>query len=231
MRSSAKLTTIPISGLKTALYFAGSVVTAMILGTFVEWLLIAWGFERFTWEEPLFPWMLIPAGILGIVAVRLWGDHEAAWTWVLGFLWLVVGACLLASDWQESPGDTRTRFAYVAANLFGPTDNCSADTECLYTVIFTAPLMCSIAFSAISLLGLRSRNTERFINQVQYSRLLLITGSILAIIGSSALFLIGRSGPLIMWLYRGVAAVPLVIGALLVVNQLQLRNRIQRSSS
>jgi len=40
----------------------------------------------------------------------------------------------------------KTRFAYLIANLFGPTDKCSG-SECLGELIFTMPFTASVMYS------------------------------------------------------------------------------------
>src|SRR6266404_2394155 len=42
----------------------------------------------------------------------------------------------------------KTRFAYLIANLFGPTDKCSG-SECLSELIFTMPFTASVMYSSV----------------------------------------------------------------------------------
>jgi hypothetical protein len=76
-------------------------------------------------------------------------QHAAAWIWTIGVVWLAFG--IYDTAWGSDAWDARwspekTRFAYVIANLFGPTDRCSG-SECLGELIFTTPFTATVLYS------------------------------------------------------------------------------------
>ncbi len=75
--------------------------------------------------------------------------RAAAWTWVIGAIWLAFGIYDLAwggDGWDPRWSAEKTRFAYVIAQLFGPTGKCSS-SECAGILIFTMPFTASVMYS------------------------------------------------------------------------------------
>jgi hypothetical protein len=65
---------------------------------------------------------------------------------VIGLIWMAFGVCTLANAWSPAWSHEPNRWAYAEGNLLGPTDRCGA-SECLDTLMYTAPFIISIAYS------------------------------------------------------------------------------------
>ena len=63
----------------------------------------------------------------------------------------------------------------------------------------------------------------------QYNPVLVLMGTFFIIAGSYGLIIMGLSGPLIVWLLRGIPAIFVAVGLVIVVRQLKLRSDRQSS--
>jgi hypothetical protein len=109
--------------------------------------------------EPFAPGTALVALLTGYFVVsRGQSRRAAAWMWTVGVVWLAFGIYDMAwgSDaWDPTWSTEKTRFAYVIAELFGPTDKCSG-SECLGELIFTMPFAASVMYSIGAYIKLRS---------------------------------------------------------------------------
>jgi hypothetical protein len=91
----------------------------------------------------LSPFVAVVAAILGLlVALRL-HDRESVWVWVPGVIWFALGAYDVG--WPAS-ASLSSNFSSAVATLFEGRDKC-AESECLYELFYTTPLVCSITYS------------------------------------------------------------------------------------
>lgn len=124
------------------LKFGGVVLISMTFGFFPESGLGS-SLYRNTIFEAIFPFITAIAGLLGFLAASKWRDREAMWVWIPGVLWFAMG--VYETGWQLGASPS-THISVAIANLFGPGDKC-AQSECIYELFYTAPMMCSIACS------------------------------------------------------------------------------------
>jgi hypothetical protein len=107
---------------------------------------------------PFPPGIALVALLSGYFVVSRGQSRRAAgWTWAVGAIWLAFGIYDYAwgSDaWDPRWSTEKTRFAYVIADLFGPTDKCSA-SECVGVFLFTMPFTASIMYSIGAYIKLR----------------------------------------------------------------------------
>jgi hypothetical protein len=97
--------------------------------------------------EPFAPAIAATGLVLGIAfSGRLKNGQGASWAWVFGLLWLAIGIYDFRRSWNPAWSTQRSSWAYMMANLFGPTSAC-AESECLGEVFFTVPLTASITYS------------------------------------------------------------------------------------
>jgi hypothetical protein len=101
--------------------------------------------------QAIFPFMTVSAGLLGFLLASKWHDRDSVWVWIPGVLWFAMG--VYETGWQMGAAPSN-HISGAVANLFGPRNKC-AESECLYELLVTAPLMCSIAYSLIAWLTLR----------------------------------------------------------------------------
>ncbi len=93
------------------------------------------------------PIIALAAFLLGyFVSFRILSLRAAAWAWIPGLAWLIVGVRELSSGWSPSWSPEKTVAGFVLANLFGSTVKCSG-SECLYELVFTTPFAASITYS------------------------------------------------------------------------------------
>jgi hypothetical protein len=103
--------------------------------------------------EAFFPFITAVPALLGFLVAIRWRDRESVWVWIPGMLWFAAG--VYETGWQLGAAPS-THISVAIANLFGPRDKC-AQSECIYELFFTAPLMCSIAYSLTAWVTLRFR--------------------------------------------------------------------------
>jgi hypothetical protein len=132
-------------------HFALSAITAIIIGLPIEARFSS--FYKNSWIEPLSPCTAVVAGLLGFLVARWWGDRRAFWVWVAGLVWFVFGLHESYSGWSPA-WFHETRAQYTFDTLLGPGTRCSG-SECLGELIFTAPLVCSVAYSVCAWVTLR----------------------------------------------------------------------------
>ncbi len=136
----------------TLLHFVSVVVVSMSLGFIPEGTI--GNLYHGTPAEPFFPFMTAIAALLGLAVAHFRRDTRAVWTWIPGLLWFALGAYDLSSggagQWVGS-----TRAKYLFENLL--TDRC-ADTECLYELFVTAPLVTSAAYALTSWITLQAHS-------------------------------------------------------------------------
>jgi hypothetical protein len=119
---------------------AGSVFVGFVPEYFLSRFYYNTGIEAYS------PAIAVSAFLVGYyVSFRLKNMRNAAWTWVVGILWLTFGAIRLTSSWGPSSSGM-SAWAYVAANLFGPARGCGPP-ECFYEIIFTTPCTASVMYS------------------------------------------------------------------------------------
>jgi hypothetical protein len=124
-------------------YFV-AVAGSMLIG-FLPQLLLS-GYDS-TGLEAYSPVIAFVAFLLGcFLSPRIRKGQAAIFVWVLGALWLVYGMYDSMSGWSASGYSEKTRWSYMLANLFGPSNKCSA-TECLGELLFTAPFTASLTYS------------------------------------------------------------------------------------
>lgn len=127
-----------------AQYFV-AVVGAMIIG-FLPEVLLSRGYYN-TAFAPFSPAIASIAFFLGYFASpRIRKGQAAAFVWVVGLLWLIYGMYDSVGYWSASWSPEKTRWSYMLANLFGPTDKCSG-SECIGELIFTTPFAASVMYS------------------------------------------------------------------------------------
>jgi|ERR1700730_9772075 len=128
--------------LRIIIKFGGVVLVSMVFGVFPE---IGLGSSLYgnTVLEAIFPFVTATAGLLGFLVASRWHDRESVWVWVPGVIWFAMG--FYETGWQLGAAPS-THISVAIANLFGSKDKC-AESECLYELVMTAPLMCSIAYS------------------------------------------------------------------------------------
>jgi hypothetical protein len=134
-------------------HYVAAVVGSMLLGLVPEGLL-----SNAYVNTPLStfpPFILASAALLGYFVNRRFGHRTALFIWGVALGWFALGFWELCRNWSPAWDYHRTRWAYAAANLFGPTPRCSG-TECMYELFFTFPLATSCVYSLFALLGLRS---------------------------------------------------------------------------
>ncbi|HEX4076198.1 MAG TPA: hypothetical protein VHX49_12430 [Candidatus Acidoferrales bacterium] len=137
LKGLQRLAMFPIG---VVLHFAGVVLVSSV-GAILDGLLGLWLYRGIP-LGPVAPIATIFAAVLGFLVSRSWRDKRAIWVWVPALLWFS------ASLHEMSGAPFRTWFE----NLL--TNNC-ADTECFYEVIFTAPLIWSVAYSLASWITLK----------------------------------------------------------------------------
>jgi hypothetical protein len=98
------------------------------------------------------PFLLVPAAALGYAVARWLKLREAVWAWIPAVIWFGAGAYEVASGLHVGHHSTLTN---LFDNLLAPTDKC-AGSECVYELIYTTPLACSVAYSLVSWLTLRT---------------------------------------------------------------------------
>jgi hypothetical protein len=100
-----------------------------------------------TGVEPYSPMIATIALLLGYFAARLIFDGRAATSiWIIGLAWMIFGIYDTTRNWSASWSPEKTRWAYMMANLFGPTLKCSG-SECLGELFLTTPFTASITYS------------------------------------------------------------------------------------
>jgi hypothetical protein len=128
---------------------------AMVLGMLVGFI------PQFVWAKLVSPpysntgfvvdlpvgFLLASFGIGYIGVAKFDASRAACYAWVVGVCWLCFG--LIGSDgaWSWSPGWTRlSRWDYAFSQMFAFPHGCG-ETECLGTLVYTAPAFCTIGFS------------------------------------------------------------------------------------
>ena len=139
-------------------YFVG-VGGSFVIGS----LLDAW-FGRFyhnTGLEPYSPAIAVTAFALGyFLSSRVLSGRAAEFVWILGLLWMSLGIYGTLEYWSPNWSPEKTRWSYVLANLFSPTTKCS-DTDCFSELLFTTPLMASVAYSIGAYMRAHGQRGER----------------------------------------------------------------------
>ncbi len=137
-----------------------AVAGAMIIGFLPEALLSRAYYN--TGIEPYSPAIALTAFLLGyFVSPRVRKGQAATFVWVVGLLWLIYGMYDSVGYWSASWSPEKTRWAYMLADLFGPTDKCSG-SECMGELIFTTPFAASVMYSiAAYIRKRRSTSTGR----------------------------------------------------------------------
>jgi hypothetical protein len=93
----------------------------------------------------LFPGTAVVAFLAGVfLSNRIRHGRGGLWVWIIGTFWMAFGIYGLAESWSPTWSSQPTRWEYARANLLGP--DCHS-TECLGTVINTAPFIASICYS------------------------------------------------------------------------------------
>jgi hypothetical protein len=141
--------------IKVLFKFAGVVLVSMVFGFALEAGLGSTLYGN-TVLEAFFPFMTAIAALLGFLVAIRWRDREAVWVWIPGVLWFAVG--VYETGWRSGAAPS-TQVSVAIANLFGSRDRC-AESECLYELFHTAPLMCSIAYSLTAWLTLKFRTSN-----------------------------------------------------------------------
>jgi hypothetical protein len=136
--------------LRIAIKFGGVVLVSMMFGFFPEAGLGSSLYGN-TVLEAVFPFMTVSAGLLGFLVATRWHDRDSVWVWIPGVLWFAMG--VYETGWQMG-GAASTHISIALANLFGPRNKC-AESECIYEMLATAPLMCSTTYSFITWLTLK----------------------------------------------------------------------------
>lgn len=136
--------------LRIIIKFAGVVLVSLAFGIFPE---IGLGSSLYgnTVLEAIFPFVTATAGLLGFLVASRWQDRESVWVWVPGVIWFAMG--FYETGWLSGAAPS-THISVAIANLFGSWDKC-AESECLYKLLVTAPLMCSVAYSLTAWLTLK----------------------------------------------------------------------------
>jgi hypothetical protein len=138
--------------LRIAIKFGGVVLVSMMFGFFPEAELGSSLYGN-TGLQAISPFTTVCAGLLGFMVASRWHDRDSVWVWIPGVLWFAMG--VYETGWQM--GAAPSNYISVAvANLFGPRNKC-AESECLYELLVTAPLMCSIIYSFVTWLTLKFR--------------------------------------------------------------------------
>jgi hypothetical protein len=135
---------------RVCLHFVVGVVISMLVG-FVPEALVG-NLYHGTAVEPFTPFVTTIAALLGVLLARKLHDTAALWTWVPGVLIFFQGVYELTRYWSPSWSNTASRWQYAFSNLLTP--NCGS-TECLYELLSTTPLVCSVAYSLTSYVVLR----------------------------------------------------------------------------
>jgi hypothetical protein len=104
--------------------------------------------------EAFAPAVCVVTFIVGLWVNRRWRTRAACYVWIVALVWFGLGFLELYRGWDPSWAH-KTRRQYVVDDLFGKTVDCSG-SECMYELLFTAPLMASLAYSLGALVGLRS---------------------------------------------------------------------------
>ena len=138
--------------LRIAIKFGGVVLVSMAFGFFPEAQLGSLLYGK-TVIEAVFPFMTASAGLLGFLVASRWHDRESVWVWVPGVIWFAMG--IYETGWLSGAA-LSTHISVAIANLFGSRDKC-AESECIYELLVTAPLMCSMAYSFTVWLTLKFR--------------------------------------------------------------------------
>jgi hypothetical protein len=111
------------------------------------------------------PCMSTVAILLGIFVARSssLADKRACWAWIPGLLWFGFGVhdMLFAGNGVLQTGAWvgSTPFRSLLDNLFGGTSKCG-DTECLYELTYTMPLVVCTAYSLASWITLKVRGAS-----------------------------------------------------------------------
>jgi hypothetical protein len=122
-----------------------AVVGAMVIGFPLEALLER-GYDN-TGLAAYSPAIAFTAFLLGaFVSRRIRKGQAANFVWVIGLLWMMCGMFDSMNGWSASWSPEKTRWGYMLAELFGPTNKCS-DSECLFELLFTTPFTASITYS------------------------------------------------------------------------------------
>jgi hypothetical protein len=125
-------------------------VIAEVVSFFCGWLPeIKFGpqLQNSGWE-PYSIFITIAALILGFyLSPVILKGKGAAWTWIVGVLWLAFNFFDLAKDWSPGWSSAADRWAYAVNDLFGKTGQCSG-SECLGELIVTTPCSVAVAYSA-----------------------------------------------------------------------------------
>jgi len=91
---------------------------------------------------------LLTSSVIGYIAVAKFDTSGAAcYAWIVGVCWLCFG--LIGNDgaWSWSSEWTRlSRWDYAFSQMFAFPHGCG-ETECLGTLVYTAPAFCTIGFS------------------------------------------------------------------------------------
>jgi hypothetical protein len=142
-------------GVLAAHYFI-AVAGAMLIGFLPEVLISP--LYHTTSLEPYTPAIAICALLLGYLASpRILNGDGATLVWLLGTLWLFVGAYELTSGWSVNGHPVNAGWGPALDGLFS-TDRCS-DSECLYEFFFTTPFVASVMYSIGALLRKRKVQT------------------------------------------------------------------------
>jgi len=97
--------------------------------------------------EPYVPCIAITAFVFGLlVSYRIDRVHLASWTWTIGLLWFLTAIRELTHGWDPRWAHTRTAWGYAKSQLIPSYHSC-ADSECLYYLFYTVPLVASVAYS------------------------------------------------------------------------------------
>ncbi len=109
---------------------------------------------------------------LGYIAVTKFDTSRAAcFAWVVGVCWLCFGLVGNDGAWSWSPEWTRLgRWDYAFSQMFAFPHGCG-ETQCLGTLVYTAPAFCTIGFS-LGAWSASRREAERIAVPLQTARLL-----------------------------------------------------------
>jgi hypothetical protein len=159
-RSIQRAAHFALSAGVVVLHCFGAVLVSSIVGFFPEGFASQW--YQNTPLQAFVPCMSTVAILLGILVARSSSltDKRARWAWIPGLLWfgfgvhdmLFVGGVLQTGEWVGA-----TPFRILLDNLLGPK---CADTECLYELMYTMPLVVSTAYSLASWITLRLREAS-----------------------------------------------------------------------
>jgi hypothetical protein len=136
-------------------HYVVAVVGGMLLGFIPEDLLSR--FYRFSSIQAFAPGIGVTALLLGFFVSHRFRDLPlASWIWVIGSIWFFCGVHELTSSWSPSWSHERSAWEYAKTQLFSPR---CGDTECLYQLFYTVPLVASVMYSVGAVTRiLRERN-------------------------------------------------------------------------